>query len=97
MCVVWNACSLLLVSAGRVVEKRWQWCNGSGECRDRGARLALVMMRWIKALGRQQALPDNWGVIIPSSDALNATQQIQKQHSKLDRRSPAAVSSRTGW
>jgi hypothetical protein len=54
-------------------------------------------MRWIKALGRQQALPDNWGVIIPSSDALNATQQIQKQHSKLDRRSPAAVSSRTGW
>jgi hypothetical protein len=96
MCVVRNACSVLLANASRVVEKRWQWCNGSGECRDRGARLALVMMWWIKALGRQQALPDNWGVIIPS-DALDATQHIQEQHSKLDRRSPAAVSSRAGW
>jgi hypothetical protein len=30
----------------RVVEKRWQWCNGSGECRDWDARPALVMMWW---------------------------------------------------
>jgi hypothetical protein len=42
-------------------------------------------MWWIKVvLGRQQALPDNWGMDV-LNDALNATQQ-QQQHSKLDGR-----------